>query len=76
MRRLRTSDQTTTTTPNRDLTSADAGVILRLSKHTVIRMCKAGKIRAWRTPGGHLRFRLKDVQAYATELHGELGDGV
>jgi excisionase family DNA binding protein len=73
MTRLRTRE-TPSAIPDRDLTSADAAVVLRLSKHTVIRMFRAGKIRAWKTPGGHLRFRLSDVQAYAKELHGELGD--
>ena len=62
------------TTPNRDLSSSEAADILRLSKHTVIRLYRAGKISAWRTPGGHLRFRLNDVETYAKELHGELGD--
>ncbi len=62
------------TIPNRDLSSSEAADILRLSKHTVIRMYRAGKIPAWRTPGGHLRFRQKDVETYARQLHGELGD--
>jgi excisionase family DNA binding protein len=61
------------TVPTRDLSSSEAADILRLSKHTVIRLYRAGKIQAWRTPGGHLRFRLGDVDTYAKQLHGELG---
>jgi len=54
---------------SRDLTSQEAADILKLSKHTVIRMHKNGKLKAWRTPGGHLRFRQDQIEEYAEQMH-------
>lgn len=51
------------------LTSTEAAAICRLrSSETLRRAALAGKLRSYRTPGGHRRFRHADVLAYARSI--------
>lgn len=43
------------------VTSAEAADISGVSKMTILRAVKAGKLKPLRTPGGHFRFRRGDV---------------
>ena len=45
------------------ITSAEAAKIGHVSKITIHRAVKAGKLTPLRTPGGHFRFRRSDVEA-------------
>lgn len=49
--------------PEELLTTAEVAKIARISKMTVTRAVKAGRIKPLRTPGGHFRFRRGDVDA-------------
>jgi len=49
--------------PDELLTTAQAAKISGVSKMTVTRAVKAGRITPLRTPGGHFRFRRRDVEA-------------
>jgi excisionase family DNA binding protein len=46
-----------------------AARLLEVDGNTVRRMIDAGKLRCWRTPGGHRRLALSDVEAARRELH-------
>ncbi len=54
---------TDTYDPDELLTSAEAAKAGHVSKITIHRAVKAGKLKALRTPGGHFRFRRADVEA-------------
>lgn len=54
---------TDTYDPDELVTSAEAAKIGHVSKITIHRAVKAGKITPLRTPGGHFRFRRADVEA-------------
>lgn len=45
------------------ITSAEAARIINVSKITIHRAVKAGRLTPLRTPGGHFRFRRADVEA-------------
>ena len=49
--------------PDELLTTAEVASLARISKMTVTRAVKAGRITPLRTPGGHFRFRRSDVDA-------------
>lgn len=44
------------------LTSAEVMEMARISKSTLMRAVKAGKLTPSRTPGGHFRFRRGDIE--------------
>lgn len=46
------------------LTPTEVAQMFRVDPKTVSRWAKAGKIPSVRTPGGHHRFRLSDVQKF------------
>ena len=43
---------------------AEAARLLGISVRTVKRMCDAGRLRSFRTTGGHLRVLRSDVEAF------------
>ena len=45
------------------LTTAEAAKRIGVSKMTVTRAVKAGRLTPLRTPGGHFRFRRADIEA-------------
>jgi excisionase family DNA binding protein len=51
------------------LTTTEAARMLGLSVDVVVRMIRAGKLPAWRTPGGHRRLDLADVIEAQRLLH-------
>ena len=44
------------------LTSAEAAALGGVSKMTILRAVRAGKLSPFRTPGGHFRFRRADIE--------------
>ncbi|MDD7812592.1 excisionase family DNA-binding protein [Mycobacterium sp. CSUR Q5927] len=54
------------------LTTAEVAELAKISKITVTRAVKAGRITPLRTPGGHFRFRRGDVDAL---LSGQAASG-
>ncbi|WP_293002665.1 helix-turn-helix domain-containing protein [Mycobacterium sp.] len=58
---------TDTHDPDDLVTSAEAARLGRVSKITIHRAVKAGKLTPLRTPGGHFRFRRSDIEALLTE---------
>ena len=57
--------------PGPQLTLQEAAVRLEIPRERLRRLADAGRIEAFRTPGGHRRFRLEDVLRLAEELeHG------
>ena len=60
--------------PNdRLFTTGQAADLLGVSKSTLARAVQAGElIPLYRTPGGHVRFRPEDVEAYLVQLHAPL----
>lgn len=52
--------------PDELLTSAQVQQLANISKSTVSRAVKDGRIKPLRTPGGHFRFRRADVDALLT----------
>ena len=48
------------------LTPGQAIAVAHISKSTLLRAEKAGKITGLRTPGGHRRYRRADVEALLT----------
>jgi excisionase family DNA binding protein len=50
-------------TPERLMTPAEVATLFRVDPKTVTRWCKAGKLSAIRTLGGHRRYREAEVQA-------------
>lgn len=57
------TDELERLTNARLLSSGDVARIFRVDPKTVARWAKAGKLEAIKTPGGHNRFRLADIQA-------------
>lgn len=62
------SPSTDTYSPHELLTTAEVADLAGVSKITITRAVKAGRINPLRTPGGHFRFRRGDVDAL---LNGE-----
>jgi len=54
---------TDTYSPDELLTTAEVAELAGVSKITITRAVKAGRITPLRTPGGHFRFRRGDVDA-------------
>ena len=50
--------------------------VLGVSEATVKRWADAGTLRCFRTPGGHRKFRLRDVKAFLADQQAELGGDV
>lgn len=48
--------------PKETVTTSKAAKLLGLSPSTVLRAIEHGQIQAWKTPGGHNRVVLSDVQ--------------
>lgn len=57
------SDDTDTYSPDDLLTSAEVADLARISRATIGRAVKKGRLTPLRTPGGHFRFRRSDVDA-------------
>jgi len=45
--------------------------MLDVSEATVKRWSDAGTLRCFRTPGGHRKFRLRDVKSFLSDMHGD-----
>ena len=45
--------------------------MLGVSAFAVWRWCKTGKIKAWKTPGGHYRIPREEVERLLREMSGE-----
>ncbi len=55
----------------RTLSSASAAAVLGISKATLLRAVHRGWLPpAYRTPGGHLRFRREDLERFQREVLG------
>lgn len=52
---------------DRPLTSGAVAEIFGVSPDTVCRWAEAGKLKFFRTPGGHFRFQRADVDAFLAE---------
>jgi excisionase family DNA binding protein len=50
------------------LTTGDAAVLCGVSRSTLRRAVAQGQLRAWHTPGKHLRFSRAGCQAFAASL--------
>ena len=50
------------------LTTGEAAVMLRVTRATLVRWCRRGKLASVRTPGGHRRIPLAAVQALMAEV--------
>ena len=57
------------------LTPGEVASLLRVDPKTVARWERAGKIRCFRTLGGHRRFRREDVLAIIEGHHGDASVG-
>lgn len=55
------------TTDERLLTPGEVAALFRVDRKTVTRWAKAGKLRSFKTPGGHTRIPEADVQALLTD---------
>ncbi len=53
--------------PDRFLKPSEVAALMRVDPKTVTRWAKTGKLRAVVTPGGHHRFRWRDIAAMLTE---------
>jgi len=60
-------DDTDAYAPDELVTSAEAARLGKVSKITILRAARAGKLKPLRTPGGHFRFRRSDVEAMLAE---------
>ena len=56
------------------LTTKDAAVYAGYSSATVVRACDAGKIKHFRTPGGHRRIYLSDLVDFMAAKKGDPDD--
>lgn len=56
------------------LTTAGAAEILGYSPATVVRACDAGKLKCFRTPGGHRRIYLSDLRDYIAAKEADPND--
>lgn len=57
------SENTDTYSADDLVTSAEAAELTGVSKMTILRAVKAGRIKPLKTPGGHFRFRRGDITA-------------
>ncbi len=46
------------------VTTADAVLALGVSRHSVLRAVRQGRLRCTRTPGGHCLYLASDIEAY------------
>ena len=53
---------------DRPFTSGELAVLFNVDPKTVTRWAAAGKIKSFRTLGGHRRFDVEDVQAHFAKL--------
>lgn len=58
--------------PGQILTAGDVAEMFKVSVVTVGNWASAGKLRCFRTPGGHRRFRVEDVEAFIAETETEV----
>jgi excisionase family DNA binding protein len=49
------------------LTATDVSLLCQIDSKTVHNWCRAGRIKHFRTPGRHLRFRRADVVEFLQE---------
>jgi excisionase family DNA binding protein len=61
--------------PERLLTSAEVAAAFRVDPKTVTRWAQAGKLRSFKTLGGHRRFRESEVRALLADESTEVGGG-
>lgn len=54
------------------LTTTEAAKMLFVAPDTVLKWVKAGKIKSYRTPGGHSRIPIDSVTALLTEQHNDI----
>jgi len=54
------------------ITTTEVSRRLRVSDDTIKRACARGEIAYVLTPGGHYRFRLADIEAWAESLNREV----
>lgn len=54
------------------LRSSEAAILLCVSKETIVRWAKTGKLPVQRTLGGHLRFRRAEVEELVDSLRVEI----
>lgn len=53
--------------PSKRLTTKDVANILQMNATTIINWSESGKIKFFATPGGHRRYEMADVLAFAKE---------
>lgn len=53
------------------ISTRDVAEVLGVSEATVKRWSDAGTLRCFRTPGGHRKFRLRDVKSFLSDQQGE-----
>ena len=58
------------------LSTRQVAQLLGVGEATVKRWADAGEIDCFRTPGGHRKFRLRDVTAFVQKRHFEVKDGL
>jgi len=51
------------------LTTEDLSRLLQVSKSTIKRWTDEGRLRCFRTPGGHRKFRLSNVLEFVIQYH-------
>lgn len=56
-----------TTSPESPLTPSDVAELFNVSVQTVGLWADSGKLRSFRTPGGHRRFRRGDVEKFIAD---------
>ena len=57
------NDNSTTTAAERPLTSGQVAELFAVDSKTVLRWANTGNLPSFKTPGGHRRYRLADIQA-------------
>ena len=60
---MRQPNITTTTTPERPMTSGEVAELFAVDAKTVLRWANDGLLKSFKTPGGHRRYYLSDIQA-------------
>ena len=58
------------------LSTRQVAQLLGVGEATVKRWADAGEIDCFRTPGGHRKFRLRDVTAFVQKRHFAVTDGL